>query len=116
MKTGIELIAEERGRQVAKEGWSEAHDDGHSDGALAGAAAGYALTSREQSRGDEGPFAFTTNDIWPEGWEFKPKDRLSNLVRAGALIAAEIDRVQREDKMFASMAEHHKRYAQSRES
>ena len=37
---------------------------------------------------------------WPEKWNadmFKPKDRKRNLVRAGALIAAAIDRLQYED-------------------
>jgi hypothetical protein len=32
---------------------------------------------------------------WPWSFEWwKPKDRIRNLVRAGALIAAEIDRLQ----------------------
>jgi len=36
---------------------------------------------------------------WPASWAieyWKPKDRQRDLVRAGALIAAEIDRMQRE--------------------
>jgi hypothetical protein len=96
MKSGVEHIAEERARQMAKEGWSAEHDDEHDNGALAAAAATYALIAREQAMGDKGPFA-CDSDLWPWDAEwFKPKDQLRNLVRAGALIAAEIDRVQRE--------------------
>lgn len=95
MKTGVELIAEERARQVAQEGWTPDHDDEHSDGQMAQAAACYALVAMEQVNGEEGPFA-PDPSMWPwdESW-WKPKDEIRNLVRAGALIAAEIDRVQR---------------------
>jgi hypothetical protein len=87
MKTGIELIAEERARQVAKEGYDAAHDDEHTDHSIARAAAAYALESAQDRAG---------RDVWP--WEpqgFKPRDPLDDLVRAGALVAAEIDRLQR---------------------
>ncbi len=45
MKTGIELITEERQRQVEAEGWTPGHDDAHRKGQMAGAAAVYALES-----------------------------------------------------------------------
>lgn len=95
MKTGIELIAEERARQVSADGWTPEHDDEHSDGQMAEAASVYAMCAAEQAKGWDGPFA-TLPSLWPwdKSW-FKPKDELRNLVRAGALIAAEIDRVQR---------------------
>lgn len=82
--TGIDLIAAERQRQIDAEGWTPEHDDVHVDGALAHAAAVLA-----SDRVD-------VNDVWP--WPDEPpkmKDELRNLVRAGALIAAEIDRLQR---------------------
>ncbi|WP_373400076.1 hypothetical protein V8V91_10940 [Algoriphagus halophilus] len=44
MKTGIELIAEERQRQIEKEGWTSEHDAKHKNGELAHAAATYAMT------------------------------------------------------------------------
>lgn len=45
MKTGIELIAEERRRQIEAEGWTAEHDKGeNSNGQLAAAAASYAFT------------------------------------------------------------------------
>jgi len=33
--------------------------------------------------------------IWPRDWAFRPKDRRSNLVRAAALLIAEIERIDR---------------------
>lgn len=91
MKTGIELIAEERARQVAKEGWTPEHDDGHDDNELTMAAAAYALQGVFSSWHGVEPRDFFP---WVAEW-WKPKDRIRNLTRAGALIAAEIDRLQR---------------------
>ena len=95
MKTGIELITEERTRQVSVEGWTAKHDDHHVHGELAVAAACYAETAALQGEFGELPPCF-----WPKQWPFersafKGKDRIRNLVKAGALIAAEIDRIQR---------------------
>ncbi len=83
---GVELIRLERARQIEEEGHSASLDDELDDGQLAKAAAAYAL--------------FGENDIaanlWPFSRDlFKPRTQLQNLVRAGALIAAEIDRLQR---------------------
>ena len=85
--TGVEMIARERARQVRVEDWTPAHDDGHTRGELARAAACYALQhTRVSGRAIRWP--------WSKAW-WKPRDPISNLVRAGALIAAEIDRLQR---------------------
>ena len=107
MKTAIELITEERDRQIEKEGWSEWHDDSHKRDQLAIAAATYALPDR--LRGDRlkngkpkmWPWA---NEWWKPGEYVRLKikkpltaDRVRELVKAGALIAAEIDRLQRKD-------------------
>lgn len=93
--SGIDLIAAERARQSEQEGYCAAHDAGHCCGELASAGAFYALCAAEQAKGWEGPFAVNP-DIWPwDSESFKPKDAISNLVRAGALIAAEIDRLER---------------------
>lgn len=84
--TGVELIAAERERQVSQEGWTPEHDDQHDKGELASAAMTY-LAGEINDR---------TRLWWP--WEmkwFKPRTYLGNLVKAGALIAAEIDRIQR---------------------
>lgn len=74
----------ERHRQVAEEGYSPEHDDEHDEGQLAKAAAAYALAGLR--------FELP----WPWPWKgFKPSDRRCNLVKAGALIIAEIERLDR---------------------
>ena len=87
MKTGVELIAEERQRQEDEEGWTPEHDDQHTEYELAHAAACYLM--RDDSD--------ILKKYWPFGWPWwKPShSRVRNLVKAGALVAAEIDRVQR---------------------
>jgi len=88
MKTGIELIADERKRQVEKEGWDVEHDREHEPHTLSGAAICYAQTKQVEKT------AGAPLKMWPFSGEWwKPKSRLRNLVRAGALIAAEIDRL-----------------------
>lgn len=87
--SGLDLIAQERKRQVEAEVWTPEHDNRNTSGELAIAAACYAMHSAWKQ--DAGiPL------IWP--WEdanWKPKDPISDLVRAGALIAAELDRILR---------------------
>ena len=90
-KDGAALISIERHRQVEQEGWTPQHDDEHTNSALIDAAICYATEH------------FASHDTSlepPEGWPWdsswwKPKDPVANLVRAGALIAAEIDRLLR---------------------
>jgi hypothetical protein len=88
MKAGIELIAEERQRQITKEGWTTEHDSEHDYHELARAAACYAV-----------PAQFRHIKLWPfhmKWWKPTPNDRIRELVKAGALIAAEIDRLNSE--------------------
>lgn len=83
---GVAMIAAERRRQIDVERWEPDHDDEHDTEELAFAAACYVTAGP----GDEPPA------VWPWDWKWwKPRDRISNLVRAGALIAAEIDRLKR---------------------
>lgn len=99
MKTGIELIAEERQRQIEKEGWTKEHDAQHTDGELALAAMCYADPNKYYHQESRYLHIRIPNKFWPKNWDiqwFKPKDRIRDLVRAGALIAAEIDRIQNE--------------------
>ena len=93
---GIESIAAERRRQIEAEGWTPEHDDAHDSGEMAIAAAIYAapgardgLPLGERPRSKILPFW-----PWSSDW-YKPKSRREDLVRAGALIAAEIDRMDR---------------------
>ncbi len=91
--TGVGLIEQERQRQIEREGWGAAHDDTHSNGEMARAAACYVMHGiRTKHR-----------PRWPWGREWwKPKDRIRDLVRAGALIAAEIDRLLRTEQKGGS--------------
>ena len=88
-------LLRERLRQVKEEGWTPAHDDAHAHGELAFAAACYALSGtgfRLQS------YVFRTiEELWPwaRAW-WKPKDRTRDLERAGALIIAELERLERQ--------------------
>lgn len=96
METGIELIAADRERQIAAEGWSAAHDDEHKACEISRAGCCYAaIASLQVVFG--GDLTGSTPDGWPldpEWW--KPSGSpLRNLVKAGALITAEIDRLQR---------------------
>lgn len=87
MRTGIELIAEERRRQIAIEGWTPEHDDKHKGGELSTAAACYSAPHI-----DELVSWWPWNKKW---WKPTPEDRVRELAKAGALIAAEIDRLNR---------------------
>jgi hypothetical protein len=89
---GIDDIAAERQRQIMVEGWDDAHDDEHENGCMASAAACYALAAYHGK--DWSPTRFWP---WDRQW-WKPKDRRRNLVIAGALIAAEIDRIDRAEQ------------------
>ena len=95
MKTGAELIAEERARQITQEGYDAQPDDGLDDGSIAAAASCYAIHA---AMGSAAHYCSPCPPPWwPWGDEaWKPKGRLVDLVKAGALIAAEIDRMQRE--------------------
>ncbi len=82
-------VTAERRRQIEREGWAPEHDDQHNNSELALAAASYAIADRAH---------MSPPGFWP--WDkpdFKPKDRRSNLVRAGALILAEIERLDRKN-------------------
>lgn len=93
-------IARERERQMAEEGWTPEHDDTHTDGEMARAAAQYAkigATNWEarhaQTLKAEGVLP-PVNWPWAAEW-WKPKDPRRNLIRAAALLIAEIERLDR---------------------
>lgn len=91
-KAAQDVLAE-RQRQISQEGWTPEHDDTHVDGELAQAAACYALPPEVMRW-------LNLNDItlWPfsPDW-WKPSDERQNLIKAGALILAEIERLDRAD-------------------
>lgn len=109
----VDVLAE-RIRQVSEKGWTSEHDDEHADGSLASVASCYALppasrmTSKMSFNRDVGRSAGESIIVrdwvdvplnWPQSWHggaWNPKDdRRRELVIAGALILAEIERLCR---------------------
>ena len=108
MKTALELISMERTRQVFQEGFTPEHDDQYTGHELSLAAIAYAKHAAERGwiigenpRPDLGIgldryASEKAPDEWP--WEkkwWKPTTPIRDLVKAGALIVAEIERLQR---------------------
>lgn len=95
---GVELIRKERERQINVEGYNAEHDDREKVGALSTAGAIYALPLNLRT-------IMNATEYWP--WDksfYKPSKsdhtdaRIKELVKAGALIAAEIDRLKRNNE------------------
>jgi hypothetical protein len=105
--TAVQDVLAERQRQQVVEGYSPAHDDGHPDGSIAKAASCYALCAgigTATAGGYEHHYEFAKmyaeaacpSPPWP--WDedaWKPKSPRRDLVRAAALILAEIERLDR---------------------
>lgn len=108
--TGAELIATERERQLRPkadggEGWDAEHDRGHYD-ELAMAAVCYALPEdRRKYQTELGMRGYVVAEVrialwgllWPwheKWWKPTPENRIRELTKAGALIAAAIDAIQ----------------------
>lgn len=81
-------VLAERQRQVTAEGWTAEGDDSYQNSELADAAACYAIHAHNQG--------FSTPAHWP--WSttwWKQTNPRRDLVKAGALILAEIERIDR---------------------
>ncbi len=93
-------VLAERERQQLVEGWLPEQDDQYVKGELACAASAYALFGRVW----QGIFPLSVSGIphvWPMAFGmnwWKPVDGRRNLVKAGALILAEIERLDRKDR------------------
>jgi hypothetical protein len=92
-------VLAERQRQISDEYWTPEHDDTHRSGAMAAGAGCYALWAASQAGNNDhwnAEFQYRAQRLWQWDAEwFKPKDARRNLVRAGALILAEIERLDR---------------------
>lgn len=108
--SGIERIAAERQRQISEEGWTPEHDAGHIQGELALAACCYAMPVQLYQQNRPYPLAhagvyFCDPWPWQDRWDKRKQggnvprlasttdERIDWLTKAGALIAAEIDRL-----------------------
>lgn len=99
MKTAIQLIADERRRQLQDKGYDQEHDlRENSEGELAMAAMCYCMDPIWRPA-DMAPLG------WPwlggegmDGFKPTPDNRIRELAKAGALIAAEIERLQLQDE------------------
>ena len=95
--TGVERIAKERKRQIEEKKWSKTHDDQHRQGELADAAACYAFSGSLRwpwyayhDKRMKRPVPYLTPSM-ADLIDF----RIRELEKSGALVAAEIDRLQR---------------------
>lgn len=91
-QAAIDVLLERR-RQVEVEGFTPDYDDIHADGELALAAACYAAKSTEFRGYGENPAPPLAWPWVPGAW--KPKTPRRDLVRACALLLAEIERLDR---------------------
>lgn len=92
--SAIKEIIAERLRQISVKGWSLAHDDEHVNGEMALAAAAYAANTTRVKR-----LSDLLDRLWPWAIEWwKPKTHRYDLIRAAALLVAEIERLDRAAK------------------
>lgn len=110
-RDGATRIADERKRQVDELGWDADHDDDHTDLSLVYAAACFASPVQLFRKSIDHSRETSFVDIWPRRWsrehdrravdekgklvEPDMRLRIRLLEKAGALIAAEIDRLLR---------------------
>lgn len=98
--SGILAIAKERQRQIKEENWTPEHDDAWQHGEMADAAYVYLNIVQGNSKDvitHLGSYGWPWDPDWfkPFKTETKEVDRIRCLEKAGALIAAEIDRLKR---------------------
>ena len=90
-KSPIELIADERDRQQGVLGWTKEHDKEHDGEELALAAACLALPPSHRRPCD--PWPWLPKDR-PIGVGITKEQRRRELIKAAALIVAELDRLE----------------------
>lgn len=96
---GIMKMAFERRRQISQEGYEEQHDDVHTNCELSYATMAYVKVGQAALTHNPTVNESIKEEFWPWGdiW-FKPSpDAIRNWEKAGALLAAEIDRIDRQN-------------------
>lgn len=107
---GVERIAAERRRQIEQEGWTAEHDAQHIHGELVEAAVAYAFHGASRSAVFAQDIPHCGDGMFPRTWDISwwkkakknpcdmtKEDRIRHLEKAGALLAAEIDRLQADE-------------------
>jgi len=97
---GASLVAAERRRQIAEEFYTLEYDQQHKQHELVRAALCYAYAGWTLAAGGSARAVRTNPKIavlwpWAQGLWKPDDDEVRNLAKAGALIAAEIDRLER---------------------
>lgn len=91
-------VLAERRRQVEAEGWTHERDDAYRDGSMALAAGSYCESAARPVRVTRQLGPLERPKLWPPSWSmkwWKPRNPRADLIRAGALILAEIERLDR---------------------
>lgn len=103
--TGVELIAIERKRQIAELGFDYTNDAFYANEELARAGAWYSLPTFDRIKFEslqiKNQDKKSVVNIWPWDRHYykpSPEDRIKELAKAGALIAAQIDYLQNKNK------------------
>lgn len=92
-KAAQDVLAE-RQRQIEREGWTAQHDDAHQPGELAAAAGRYVINGAACLGVQPPCLDFGANWPWHPSW-WKPTTPRRDLVKAAALLLAEIERIDR---------------------
>lgn len=98
---GVRDLLTERRRQAREEGYTPERDDTYTRGQLAEAASAYAFWAAPQGNNPDAHVDYLKPKppkIWPWGPEqWKPANQRLMLIKAGALILAELERLDRLD-------------------
>lgn len=99
----VNLLVRERRRQIHSEGFKPERDDAYTADELARAAAVYAMPDEVYQ-----VVYVATGQLWPwSSYWLKRRDRRSDLIKAGALIIAELERIMRAEQGGALPVVHH---------
>lgn len=91
MSKAIDDVIAERKRQIGSEDFTETHDSNHDQGRLAAAGGCYALYADAFPNTGQPPPQWPWEDDW-----WKPKNFRRDMVRAAALLIAEIEKFDRD--------------------
>jgi hypothetical protein len=91
MKTGIELINDERKRQIEFEGFTAECDSQYTKGELFYAGCCYHSAARLREAGCDQGTPPTDWPFSPEYWKPTPDNRIKEIIKSGALLQAHVD-------------------------